>query len=465
MKIKTLILAGLALPVAAFGQFIEDGLRIADVNSAITARAAGLGVSYIGINDDAAALRINPAGLSLIPTSEFNVGFAFRNLQAQTEFNNQTFDQTPTNTFYLSNIVITAPFGQDNENTVAFGYFNEAVNDSRIEYNTFNEREDASFFFSNPLYGFDLSVGPDPGSRNITDSVQQDNFTLIDGNKHSLYFGGSFELLESINLGFNIAPKWGSINIDRIYDEFDRDNIYDTYIEGTDLIDYNRLEMNQFVTQDYIGITGAVGFQVNYSDYLRFGGSIELPSYYNVEENFGGDYKVFFDNGDVTELNESLPNNYDILTPAIFSGGASLHFLGATVTAGISYQDFSQMEFGAVDGEEEGAYFRDLNRDILRQLKGRTTYGIGAEYRLPVLPLTVRGSYEYFVSPFYEDGPEASGSTYAFGGSLVIGDQTSIDGTFRYRDFNNVSIFPGGGNFINNIEQPLTIALGVTYRY
>jgi len=455
---KRLFLAFFFLPLLAEAQFIEDGLRLGEVNSVISARAAGLGVSYIGINDDGASLRINPAGLSLLPTDELSFGFAFRNLQTETQYNGQSFDQTPTNSFYLSNIILAIPIDEDN--TMAIGYFNEAQNDMRIEYNTFNENPNSSIFSQKQQLGFDLYLAPDRFNPLVTDSVRQDNFTIIEGGKHSIYFGGAFKVHENISFGFNIAPKWGSITTDRIYSEFDATNKYNQPSQDFSTVDFNSFEMTEFLRQDYTGVTGAIGFQVNYSDFLRFGGNVEMPSYYLVEESYGASYAAFFDQDAPVDLSEEFENEYSVITPPVFSGGVSLHFLGTTVTAGISYADYSQMEFDADDYS-----LVDLNRDILRQLKGKTTYGVGAEYQFPALPLTARVSYEHFVSPFYEDGPEASGSTYAIGGSLLVGEQTSVDGVFRYRDYNFVSVFPGGNNFITNVEQPLTIAIGLTYRY
>lgn len=457
-------------PLSLSAQFIEDGLRMSESNSIISARAGGLGVSFIGINDDASALRVNPAGLTLLPAQEINFGFAFRNLQTESNYNGQMFSQTPTNSFYLSNFVYASPMGHDNESTLAFGYFNEAQNDMRIEYNTFNQNPASSIIAQKPWLGDYLFVTDPMGRPLVTDSIQQDNFTRIEGGKHSIFLGGSWKVSDYASIGANVSPKWGNITMNRFYSETDILNKYDTYLPDDSSIDFTKLTLDQTVNTDYVGISGAVGFQVNWEDFLRFGGNIELPTYYNVTETYSDSYRVYYDN-DPQQVNpgrydNEVPNadfsanEYWVWSPAVFSGGASLHFLGATVSAAISYQDFSQMEFSADDYT-----LADVNRDIIRQLKGRTTYGVGAEYKFPVLPLTVRGSYEYFVSPFYEDGAEAAGATYAIGGSVLADENTSIDGVFRYRNFTNQSAYPGPDFRINNEMSPLTIAFGITYRF
>ena len=62
---------------SAEAQFIEDALRFINPNSAPTARVGALGHSYFGFSDDASAVLTNPAGLTLIPTSELGVGFNY----------------------------------------------------------------------------------------------------------------------------------------------------------------------------------------------------------------------------------------------------------------------------------------------------------------------------------------------------------------------------------------------------
>ncbi|MDA3843733.1 MAG: hypothetical protein PF588_05105, partial [Candidatus Kapabacteria bacterium] len=94
---KNIILTAIVLFVlslsSAHAQFIEDALRYSRTPAYSTARAGGLGVAYHGVSDDLAAIQFNPAGLSLIPKSEFSVGFGFRKNTTETDFlgNTQSF--------------------------------------------------------------------------------------------------------------------------------------------------------------------------------------------------------------------------------------------------------------------------------------------------------------------------------------------------------------------------------------
>jgi len=58
----------------SYAQFIEDALRFIKPNAPVSPRASALGESFLGFSDDAACLTLNPAGLTLIPSSELAIG-------------------------------------------------------------------------------------------------------------------------------------------------------------------------------------------------------------------------------------------------------------------------------------------------------------------------------------------------------------------------------------------------------
>ncbi|GAB5466464.1 MAG: TonB-dependent receptor [Candidatus Kapaibacteriales bacterium] len=445
-------------------QQIEDGLDMGASNSIVTPRAAGFGISYMGVNDDAAALRMNPAGLGLLPSNELSVGFAFRNLQNEISYLGNDFNGlTPTNTTYLSHLVYAAPVGSNgSKTTMAIGYFNDGVVDSRTQLNAFNPLQE-TFIGTRPDLAFDMFAAGDRINPTVTDSLQQNLFSLKDGSNQRITAAISFELAENLLVGLSFSPVWGNTTYDTELAETDIFNLYDRNTEDFSNIDFNRFERNIFVDRDMFGYTGSVGFQYNLEDFLRIGGSIDLPTYLSIDELVTEDNRIVFDNGENSELNfDPTVFEYDVTIPAVFNAGASLNFLGMTVAAGLSYQDFSQMEFSGLDGLDE------LNRDIVLQLKGRTTYGVGSEYDIPVLPLMVRGNYQYWVSPFYEDGPEASGSSFAFGASFMANEQIMIDAVGRYEQFSTPSLIATRGDnipVIQNIQMPWTFGLGITYRY
>ncbi len=454
-------------------QFIEDALRYSGSNNFITPRAAGLNVAYLGIADDVAALIVNPAGLTLIGKNELSAGFGFTH--NVNDLNALDIKSTfKVNNEFLSHIAIAAPIKTENGfAAVSVGYFKENDFRNSYEFSGFNDKSSfiAEQAANRQRWVYDLLLANEHYQTPITRNLQQSSWVDERGGLHNITGGAAFDVNEFVSLGFAITGKWGTFDYRREYSEVDVLNLYNTF----EVDDFHRLDMRENLLQEVSGISGSIGMQGKIYDFMRLGVSIRMPTWYEVNEVFSRRIDVEFDpnpNGIVDRFDDYIEgkNSYNIRTPFIYGAGFSFNVLGLTFSAGVEYSDVTQLEFS--DATEDVQEKLDLiNRIAIRELVGQTTWGFGAEYKIPTMPFIARASYAKTTSPYQIDVPNANKSYFSLGGSLILGANVRIDGIMRWLDVSEqrttygTSARPDVFSKYTINYQPLNIALGITYRY
>ena len=96
-----------------FSQNTNDALRLSYSGLGSSARALGMGNSYIGLSDDASAAFFNPAGFGLIKKIEFSGGLSYVNFKNSAEFfNSQTNYSNSSTNFSRINFAFPVPTTQ-----------------------------------------------------------------------------------------------------------------------------------------------------------------------------------------------------------------------------------------------------------------------------------------------------------------------------------------------------------------
>ena len=469
---KKLLLAGLICvsAVSAKAQYIEDALRFATPNGIITPRAAGLNVAYNGIADDAAAMLVNPAGLTLIGKSEISAGLGFLVNSNESEFLGAKTNFSANNE-YLNHFALVSParFGK-NRSAIAIGYFLESNYTNSYKYEGFNTQNTfiAQQAAQQAQWLRNVLVCDSSFQTSINDSLQQKSFIREDGGLHDIVGSIAFDLNDNVALGFSLIGKIGSYEYERQYTESDINNIYNTYSVN----DVDRVGVKEKLNQDIGGITGTVGLQFRIEDYFRAGISVKFPTFYNVDESYSQTYSATFDPVPVSQIVDTFGdtlsgnNSYKLRTPFVYSAGFSMNAAGATFTAGVEYSDVSQMKFSdAVEDVET------LNNLIIQELIGQVTWGFGAEYKIPLTPFVARASFARTTSPYGQDIANADKTFISLGGSVIMGSGFKIDAMFRWTDVSELRSNYGSSDnlkyYSNYIvsQSPTNISIGVTYRY
>lgn len=446
------------------GQFIEDALRYAQPNGVVTPRVGGLNTAYHGFADDAGAILYNPAGLTLIGGTEYSFGLGFTRNNLETKFLDNKLD-FGVNNAYINHFAIVMPIKQmERRAALAIGYFHDTDFENSYRFDGFND--------DNTYIAWQAQNGPaernlnwakfmelayDDGFSYYQDSLQQTGRVHEEGGIHDIVGSASFDLNEYLAFGISIIGKWGSYDYIREYSERDVKNIYNKI----KVYDLTSLQIDDKVSQSVSGISGSIGFQGRFKKFARFGIAVQFPTWYEIEEDFGRYYYSYFDNGDALEDKVLGKNSYNLTTPFVYSGGVSVNALGLAFGAGVEYRDVTQLEFSDAVPEVER-----LNLDIVEDLVGQVTWGVGVEYDIPIMPLMVRASFSRVTSPYQDDIANSNKTFLSLGGSLILGKSIRIDGLFRWSDVSELRNLYGGSNGANYIYtiSPLNISLGLTYR-
>jgi hypothetical protein len=426
----------------SFGYY-QDALRFSDIGRGGTARFQGLAGSGSALGGDLSSSIINPAGLGFFNRSVISITpqFSFRdNNSSYLGSENVSF----SNNFAIGQIGISIDLtksdyekGPFRGGSLAFSFnkrndFNETVelvgenySNSIVDYYVEQAQGiDVSNFYGNSqevispiglgydafLFDIDINACPDPNEpcnqyERFYDfePMRQREVLKTKGNQNewNIAYGGN--VMDKFYFGTKLGIATVNYTMERTYSELAIDQSTDA-LQNMTLND--RLEIN--------GAGVNLGFGVIYRplDVVRFGASIETPTYYNLEEKFEGSMTTQFNNFLFAEdpndpdnnfyLNnqssELLPGYFDYVlrTPLRVNFGTAI-FAGKNgfITADVEYLDYrrSRVSFQSVLGDE-GAD----NRSIKNIYDATFNYRIGGELRLN--DFRFRGGYAYFGDPF-----------------------------------------------------------------
>ncbi len=457
-------------------QLIEDGLRWSLTNGVISPRAGALGVSYYGISDDFSAIAYNPAGLSLINKGEVSLGLGFLKNSTTTDYWNNS-ENLSSNDAYISNIGLVSPIKTTFGNaSFAIGYYIESNLDNQMQFSGFNsnstyidytakDAKDRNWGIQDNFATY-LWLADDNFNTPIKKDLQQEARISESGGMHNFSGAMAFELNSYLSAGASISSVWGRYKYFRQYSESDINNEYNQIVgdaeTGYQNLDFNRLDVDETLNQSVSGITGRFGLMGRIGNFMRISLNVKFPSALDVEENFSQKATSYFDNKDSYDTTYYGTNSYSLMTPWVYSIGMSAHFVGATITAGLEYTDASQIEF--YNSLDE---MQNLNVAIPSDLTGQLKWGVGLEYRIPVIPVVIRGSYNYANSPWVGDNTDYDVKTIAFGAGVYLAKKMRLDFMARLMDYKDMWNVYGSSNdtrlFIT--RQPIDFGMQFTYRY
>ncbi len=471
MKIK--VLALLALFVLALNsanaQFIEDALRLTNQNGLISPRVSALNIGYYGIADDIGAMLYNPAGLTLIGKNELSASFGFSRNTNTSEFLDVENEFNQNNEFF-NHIGFSSPSNfSEKRSAVAVGYFLLSDYNNSYKFNGFNKNN--TYIAKSAAQGAPwvkkFLLADDNFNTNIQDSLYQSGFVKENGGAHDISGSIAFDIGDNFGLGFTLSGIWGEYDYERVFEESDILNIYNT----ANVDDINKLKVTEKLNQSFTGLNILVGFQYRWDDILRVGIGIKTPTWYQVSESFSTNVFAEFDKDNtgkiITDKDISNgENSYNFHTPFTYSAGASFHVNGATISGGVEYTDVTQMEFtDAIDD------ITALNNDIVQYLVGQVTWGFAAEYQIPMLPVQARASYTIKTSPYQQDIANAKHTYFNLGAGVQLSKNIKLDFLMGWNEISELRANYGDmsdpahySDYILKKHQ-LNLALGVSYRY
>jgi long-subunit fatty acid transport protein len=485
-KALGLVLIVIVTTVSLQAQFAEDALRFSTFNLGVGARSAGMGNVSIGLADDYSSLFTNPAGLASMRSFEFSVGLSNASYSNDAAFFGNTLSSTERVT-NLNNLGLVYPVPTSRGSLVfAFGFARVANFSTVASFRGFNSSTslvealtpDANLnsmatadrrSLLDYNIPFQIFLSDTIGGRlypNITDSVGQEGTVRESGGLNSWSLGGAVEMAKGLTFGFGLNLISGSYGYNRVFTETDSKNVYH-YGPPFDL---DHWQYESTVNSDITGFNAVFGLMYRKQGKYKLGVTIRTPTYYEISEDFSDVGKSWFDNGDYYTLTNPGSTKYNIRTPFIFSGGASVQVLDWLLLAGdAEYTDWTQMEFTSTDNQD----LIDENGVIRQIFRATTNLRGGAEVTLFNLGLKLRGGVVYNPSPYLSDQNTSDYDQlyYTGGVGLAIEEDVTINASLAFgkwktfRDNYYLSGLPSPASRTSESVNSSNLNITLSYRF
>lgn len=257
-----------------------------------------------------------------------------------------------------------------------------------------------------------------------------------------------------------------------------RHNVVRSYKEITTAeTEINSVEFNQFENSRGLGINVKIGTIYKANDAVRFGLSLETPTYLRISEEYTSNINVDFNNVSIVGTDETIvlptqandeTNNflseYNVRTPLRINSGVSV-FAGKRgfISADAEFVFHSRARLSG----DDFAFTAD-NKTIRNIYKTATNLRIGGEYVLDNLRL--RGGYAFYGSTMDTDitGFDDSRSFLTGGFGLKLAGQT-FDVAVVRSVFDNATspyqLSDGGEPVVKNTNSNLGITMTYGIRF
>lgn len=469
---KSVMLFIFLLYITSFSQNYVDAYRLGQQSIDYDARTLAMGNSIMSLGGNFSMTLLNPAGVATMNKTFFNLGFASNGYNNESSFFNTTSTSDRSNTNF-NNISLTLPLPTKRGRAVlAFGYNQLKDFNSTLNYDGFNPNnnsmiQDLTMF--NDDVAFELGVSYplfDTNNKYIKDTtlvngrLNQSGKLIEDGSLNSWVMSGAFEFSKNIYFGVTLNILSGEYSSNRTYieDDYER-NIYKGFLDPLDSNTFNfqSFYLNDIINWNISGWDLRFGLLYNLDNFLSFGASVKLPTYYEVDERYNIMGESEFNNRIAYTLDRSENRiNYKLSSPFELTTGISARFPIISLSLSANFVDYSQMKFDK--GFTQDKLF-SLNEDINNLFENVINWNVGTEIDLPFPNLKLRGGFIYQPSPYKQDASEYDKKyvttglgfslsknlfldfAYAYGWWKDFGDNYGVDLSRTFQDISQTKVF------------------------
>lgn len=250
------------------------------------------------------------------------------------------------------------------------------------------------------------------------------------------------DVARNVSVGVTVTYVTGTYKYTRNYKEQDNNRSYTSYP-----YDFDQLVVDDVVESDLSGVNAKFGLMYREPDRFRFGVTIKTPTSFRAKETFNTTAQSFFDTPDSNGISSYGPidspgsDQYDVLTPWVFSAGASVTIRDLVLSGDVEYQDWTEMEFQNGDP----VLMASLNRQIKDNLRATANLRVGGEYDLEDTGLRLRAGFMYNTSP-YQGDPSTFDQKYATAGiGVLLGESAMLDFGYAHGWWNTYRVNYDGG--------------------
>lgn len=425
----TLVIVSLCLSAKA--QTDVDALRLNPHYLGSTAKMMGIAGSGGVVGADPSVAVINPAGLAQYRSSEMTItGSMMFGTTESLYLGNKVRDNFTDNDFNNAYLVFSnirtkngVPIKDGIVNsTIGFGFNRTSNLEGLIHYKGDNKNNSYLDFVAGASNGLPVSyLQRGDMADDYTDYRQMfwDGF-LID----SFSNGSYFPMIEDGNVNVNqknVVRRTGSNNdfqftyaanyehklyfglgVNLSAGRFEENNEFseldNSEVSGpTNLTPWDEFDLTSYYSNRFWSLNANFGLIYRVNNNLRFGGALQTPKVYTVNEDFGYELSVFNDDNSFRFLSTNdndLEMVYRVTTPAKVSlNGAYLFDKKGFISADLEFVDYSTMRMTSdIDN------FDDINELIRTKYRNAVNLKVGGEAVKD--QFRFRGGYALFGSPF-----------------------------------------------------------------
>ncbi|NQT25392.1 outer membrane protein transport protein [candidate division KSB1 bacterium] len=452
---RFILLFSLIFTVQILAQSPGEAIAFLDNETGSGVRAQGLGNAFTAVADDWSALYWNPAGLTLLETSEISGAFY------HTKFtNNATFGGE----VQMGNDAFTEfkEFGLAYKFPTSRGSFVLAI--GRHNFKNYDDYLSFSGFngYSN---GLEFDLGEEeaeyfPFDRNVWQTEE----ILQSGNLGAWSFGGGLALSPQFSIGLSFHVYTGANRYAFAFTQEDFDQIYESYPAN-----YDYYQLNQLIDSEFSGGGVSIGGLFHLSDELRAGVSYDFPSKLNVHEIYSSNDLLIFDDGYESMMDFGTGEwEYAVRYPGKLSGGLAIDSERLLLAASASYRDWTDTKFERPDEYGLSYDYQDLlaeNQTFTTDFRDVLSWSVGGEFRFTGPNVRLRGGYQVTPSSLAEADKSMNRTTLSGGIGYDIDPSTSFNISVSHGSWKRYSEdgwTPGGTK--ETIETDRVLA-GIVYHF
>lgn len=411
-----------------FSQNEVDAFRFSEAFYSGTARSMSMGGAFGALGADLSTASTNPAGIGVYRHSSMTFAPSINMSNTEASYSGSTVHNDKLSMMF-NNAGVT--FGvRDKDNQIkavnfAFGYNrynNFAQNENISGINNSGSMLDALMYEANGTHPDDLSsfttypawdtwlLDTVPGTLNYNNPLYwglegeetpkygetQTKTSQIKGGAGETFFTGAINYNDFLYLGATVGIQSFSYTSMSVYTE-------ENFQDWDDL---NSFTYTENLTDNGTGVNFKFGFLLRPFDFLRLGGAVHTPTYFDIRDNYYTSVESHWNSPDANgyyDYQSSSPSNdynFHLLTPMRLIGNTGL-IIGKHALVGFDYEyvDYSSMRLSAND-----YMFTDENQNIREQFQATHNFKGGLELRMGMMSL--RGGYAYFGNPY------ANGNSY-----------------------------------------------------
>ena len=404
-----------------FSQNEVDALRYSQSYLTGTARYVSMGGAFGALGGNFSAISTNPGGIGVFRSSEFSITPNFSYNLSSSDINGNLYEDFKYN-FELSNMSIVGTIKSKSENgwkSTSFGFGYNKTNDFNMNLAIKNHNAKSSLlddWTSDANNNNWLNMGNSLGQQaNLifqdgTSTTPQQWLSDLTNSDYGQYqsrtistsgSAGEYTFVLGANYD-NMVYLGGSLSINTVRYKETVNHNETNFPEDIDYIN----SFNYRTSLETVGTgTGLkLGAIVKPIDWVRIGLAIHSPIFYNLRDTYSAsiDASLSLDNGD-TLTSASMNGGYDysIVTP--FKAISSMAFTinkFAIISIDYEYVDYTKARLRD-GGEDANSYDFDFENSNIQSVY-TTTSNIkgGVEFRFG--PLSLRGGYAYYGSPYAE---------------------------------------------------------------